>query len=249
MTGYIHSRESFGAVDGPGIRYVLFMQGCPMRCKYCHNPDTWNISGGSPVTPAEIIDEYSKNLPFYKNGGITVTGGEPLLQLEFVTELFTLARSQGIHTCLDTSGATFNPNSADSIKKHYALLNQCDLVMLDIKHIDSDKHKALTGMDNSNILAFARHISDMKIPLWIRHVVVPGISDNPQDLTKLGEFIGTLSSLKALDVLPYHTMGVNKYKELGIPYSLENVKPLSEEAAIVAKKHILDGLRLVRSKV
>lgn len=239
-TGYIHSTESFGTLDGPGIRFVIFMQGCPLRCKFCHNPDTWEIGRGRETTVAELLAEFEKNRDFYKSGGITVTGGEPLLQLDFVTELFSEAKSRGIHTCLDTSGITYNEKTAESYVK---LLGFTDLVMLDIKHIRDDAHRELTGSSNSNVLSFAKLVSEQNIPLWIRTVIVKGVTDDENDLLKLGEFIGTLKSLKALDVLPYHTMGVAKYKELGIPYPLEGIPPLSKEDAIRAKNIILNGIR------
>ena len=243
MTGYIHSKESFGTVDGPGIRYVLFMQGCPMRCLYCHNPDTWEVNAGTIITTDEILNEYRKNSSFYTNGGITVTGGEPLLQIDFVTELFQKAKAEGIHTCIDTSGITFNPQN---IEKFDELVKYTDLVMLDIKHIDSKKHNALTGHGNENILAFAKYLEKKKTPLWIRHIIVEGITDSPEDLVRLGEFIGTLGNLKALDVLPYHTMGVGKYEEMGIPYPLKDLKALPLSEAVKAKEYILSGIKKVR---
>ncbi len=246
MNGYIHSKESFGTVDGPGIRYVIFMQGCPMRCLYCHNPDTWEINTGTVVTVDEIINEFNHNRSFYKNGGITVTGGEPLLQIDFLTELFKEAKKQKIHTCIDTSGAVFNPKDDIGLDKFRKLMKYTDLIMLDIKHIDPEKHKALTGMSNKNILAFAEFTSEENIQLWIRHIIVKGHTDAPEDLIALGEFIGTLKNLKALDVLPYHTMGVGKYKELNIPYALEDLEALPLEAAIQAKKYIIEGIKLSR---
>lgn len=244
-TGYIHSTESFGTVDGPGIRFVIFMQGCPMRCQYCHNPDTWEIGLGTEITADKLITQYKKNRSFYKSGGITVTGGEPLLQIDFVTELFIKAKSENIHTCIDTSGITFNHNQA-YIEKLKLLLKYTDLVMLDIKHIDNVKHRKLTGHTNENILQFALFLEKNKIPVWIRHIVVEGITDNREDLIRLGEFIGKLSNLKALDVLPYHTMGVHKYKELGIPYPLDGLPSLSLQDAETAKEHILQGIKNVR---
>ena len=243
IMGRVHSIESFGTVDGPGIRLVVFLQGCPMRCLYCHNPDTWERSGGSEITVSEIISEYEKNRAFYKNGGITVTGGEPLWQIEFVTELFKQARALGIHTCIDTSGVTFSEKNTE---KFDALMEYTSLVMLDIKHIDSDKHKALTGVTNENILAFARYLEKKKIPLWIRHVVIEGYTDNEGDLTRLGEFIGSLKNLAALDVLPYHTLGVKKYEELGLEYPLRGLAPLSKKRAIDAKNIILTAIKAVR---
>ena len=243
IMGRVHSIESFGTVDGPGIRLVVFLQGCPMRCLYCHNPDTWERSGGSEITVSEIISEYEKNRAFYKNGGITVTGGEPLWQIEFVTELFKQARALGIHTCIDTSGITFSDGNTE---KFDALMEYTSLVMLDIKHIDSDKHKALTGVTNENILAFARYLEKKKIPLWIRHVVIEGYTDDEGDLTRLGEFIGSLKNLAALDVLPYHTLGVKKYEELGLEYPLRGLSPLSKKRAIDAKNIILTAIKAVR---
>ena len=248
MKGFIHSQESFGTVDGPGLRYVVFMQGCPMRCKYCHNPDTWKMNTGSELTPQEIIKQYKKNESFYSNGGITVTGGEPLLQVDFLIELFTFAKKENIHTCIDTSGITYNPNNLETIHKLDQLMNLTDLVMLDIKHINSLKHKELTQHDNQNILLFTKYLEEKNIPLWIRHVVVPTISDDLEDLKELGRFIGTLKNLKALDVLPYHTMGVNKYEQLGMKYPLEGMESLSKEKAIEARKFILEGIKEVRRK-
>ncbi len=245
MTGYIHSKESFGTVDGPGIRYVLFMQGCPLRCIYCHNPDTWKTGTGTPVTADEIIKEFNKNRPFYKNGGITVTGGEPLLQVDFLTELFKKAKAEGIHTCIDTSGATYSPENHQLRQKLDILTEYTDLVMLDIKHIDSDKHKSMTGVGNRNILTFARYLEERNVPLWVRHIIIEGYTDSPEDLTALGEFIGTLKNLKALDVLPYHTMGAGKYKELGIPYPLDGMEALPVSKAVQAKKYILQGIKKV----
>lgn len=242
MTGFIHSKESFGTVDGPGIRYVVFMQGCPMRCLYCHNPDTWKIGEGTEITVEEIIDEFNKNRAFYEKGGITVTGGEPLLQLEFLIELFKKCKEEKIHTCIDTSGVNFK-NEKDFLERLDILLKYTDLVMLDIKHIESERHKALTGHKNENILSFAKYLEGKNIPLWVRHVVVKGYTDKKDDLIKLGEFIGKLRNLQGLDVLPYHTMGVNKYKELGIPYKLDGVPSLSQNEAKKAKEYILYGIR------
>lgn len=240
MNGFIHSTESFGTVDGPGIRFVIFMQGCPMRCLYCHNPDTWKIGSGKEVTVAQLIAEYEKYKEFMHNGGITVSGGEPLVQTEFVTELFAAAKAKNINTCLDTSGVTFNPNDTRSIDE---LIKYTDLVMLDIKHIDNEAHKKLTGHENINILAFARYLMQNKVPLWVRHVIVPGITDSSEELMELGQFLAELDNLKAVDVLPYHDMGKIKYKSLGIDYPLENVKPLSKDDAEKAKNIILNGIR------
>ncbi|MGN0334053.1 MAG: pyruvate formate-lyase-activating protein [Lachnospiraceae bacterium] len=245
--GYIHSRESFGTVDGPGIRYVVFLQGCPMRCLYCHNPDTWEMHQGTEMTVDEILTDYNRNRPFYEKGGLTVTGGEPLLQIDFLLELFQRAKELKIHTCIDTSGVTYHPGKSRYNQKLDDLMNHTDLVMLDIKHIDRKKHRILTGRDLRDILAFAEYLEEKNIPLWIRHVVVPGISDDPGDLRALGRTIGKLNNLKALDVLPYHTMGVQKYKELNLEYPLEGVPPLLKEQAIEARAYILEGIREIRS--
>ncbi len=246
MRGYIHSRETFGTVDGPGIRYVLFLQGCPMRCKYCHNPDTWKTNTGDEVSAEDIISEYKKNRQFYNGGGITVTGGEPMLQLEFVTELFRLAKAENIHTCIDTSGVTFIPDNMEYLNKVDELLSFTDLIMLDIKHINPDIHKELTGHSNQNILRFAEYVSEKGIPLWIRHVVVPGITDDDSSLILLGKFIGKLKTLRALDVLPYHTLGISKYKNLGIAYPLEGVREANADDVKRAKERILEGVHSVR---
>ena len=239
MKGYVHSVESFGTVDGPGIRMVVFLSGCPMRCKYCHNPDTWNMANGKETTADELLSQYDRNRAFYKNGGITVSGGEPLMQLDFLTELFKGAKEQGIHTCLDTSGAVFDKNDA----RYDGLLKYTDLVMLDIKHIDSLAHKELCGMDNAAIIEFASFLEKKNIPVWIRHVVVPGITDAKDDLRRLGKYISGLRNLKALDVLPYHTMGVQKYKELGIEYPLGDLPPMSVADAAAARAEILEGMK------
>ncbi|MBR5512353.1 MAG: pyruvate formate lyase-activating protein [Ruminococcus sp.] len=240
MKGYIHSTDTFGTVDGPGIRYVVFFQGCPLRCVYCHNPDTWEFRKGKEVTVDELLHEYDSCKEFLKSGGITATGGEPLAQPDFLLELFKSAKVRNIHTCLDTSGAVFNPDETDIIDE---ILRFTDLVMLDIKHMDSDKHKQLTGIGNENILRFAEHLRDLKIPVWIRRVVVPGIADDTEELFRLGEFLSTLSNLKALDVLPYHDMARKKYEELGMKYPLPHTSPLSKEDAVKARDIIMSGLK------
>ena len=246
MKGRIHSSESFGTVDGPGIRYVLFMQGCPMRCLYCHNPDTWEIGKGIEMSADEVLANYKKNSVFYKNGGLTVTGGEPLLQIDFLLELFTKAKAQGIHTCIDTSGITYSPNNTSYNEKLINLLSKTDLVMFDIKHIDKEKHIELTGKDNENILEFAKMLDSINKPVWIRHVVVEGYTLDEGYLYALGQFIGKLRNIKALDVLPYHSMGVSKYRELGIEYKLEGMKALDKSVAVEARKIIVNGIKSVR---
>ena len=243
MDGYIHSIESFGTVDGPGVRMVVFLQGCPMRCLYCHNPDTWAVSQGIRMSAPDIIRQYERNQAFYTKGGLTVTGGEPLLQVDFLLELFSLAKERGIHTCIDTSGITFQ-NSDDIYRgKLDQLLQLTDLVLLDIKHMDSACHQRLTGHGNAGILAFARYLAQQQIPVWIRHVLVPGYTDQESDLRNLGQFIASLSNVKALDVLPYHTMGVEKYKALGIHYPLSGVNAASTAEAARAKQIILESFK------
>ena len=246
MEAYVHSTESFGTVDGPGVRFVIFLQGCPMRCKYCHNPDTWSMHTGERRSAESLIEEYEHNRAFYKNGGITVSGGEPLMQIDFLLELFGLAKEKDIHTCIDTSGIAYHPGDTEYNRKLDALLTMTDLVMLDIKHMDPSAHRELTGQDNEGILAFAHYLDEKEIPIWIRHVVVPGITDDADALRRLGQFIGTLSHVKALDVLPYHTMGVTKYKGMGIPYPLDGVEPATKEQAIMAKQIILESYRQAR---
>lgn len=248
MQGRIHSLESFGTVDGPGVRFVVFVQGCPMRCAYCHNPDTWEMNGGTLMEPSYIIEQYERNISFYKGGGITVTGGEPLMQVDFLLDLFTLAKKKNIHTCIDSSGIAYKPNgNPEWLAKLDKLMTLTDLVMLDIKHIDPEKHKELTSQPNDGILAFAKYLSDKQVDMWIRHVVVPGITDDDKYLYQLGYFIGELKNLKALDVLPYHTMGESKYEKLGMEYKLKGVPAMDKEKLLGKKEVILDGIRARRA--
>lgn len=233
MTGYIHSFETFGTVDGPGIRFVVFMQGCPMRCKYCHNPDTWG-AGGKAYTPEYVASRVLRYKSYFTGGGgITVSGGEPLMQADFVRELFTLLKEKGVHTALDTSGILFDP---DDPKKYDSLLAVTDLVLLDIKHIDDGEHKKLTLHSNKRVLAFAKYLSDTGKPMWIRHVLVPDITDDDGYLKRLAEFISSLKTVQRIEVLPYHTMGVVKYENLGLAYPLEGVQPPTIERVQNAKR-------------
>ncbi len=243
MQGRIHSIESCGTVDGPGIRLVVFTQGCPLRCKYCHNPDTWDYQGGTLMDVSEILEEYEGCKEFLKNGGITVTGGEPLLQLDFLIDLFTQCKARGIHTCIDTSAAVYQPDNMEQKDKLETLFAVTDLVLLDIKHIDATKHKELTGLTNGGILKFAALLNERQVPVWIRHVVVPGITLDTQYLEELGYFLGQFRNVKALDVLPYHTMGQVKYERLGMPYPLDGVPAASKEEAIEARNTILIGMK------
>lgn len=243
MIGKIHSLESFGTVDGPGTRFVVFVKGCPMRCQYCHNPDTWSMAGAKEMTAEEILAKYDSTKEFYRNGGLTVTGGEPLVQIDFVTELFEKAKKKGIHTCLDTSGILFRPENETLLAKFDRLMAVTDLVMLDIKHIDAEEHQKLTKQPNAPILAFAHYLDEKQIPVWIRHVVVPGITDREEYLVQLGEFMAELNNVKALDVLPYHTMGIVKYEQLGIDYPLRGIEPMSKAGAIEARNIILRAMK------
>ena len=236
--GNIHLIESCGTVDGPGIPFVVFFQGCPMRCLYCHNPDTWSLVENKKMTVQDVFNQYEGVKEFCK-GGITATGGEPLLQVDFLTELFEKFSESNIHTALDTSGITFNAVDAEKFDK---LLKYTNLVMLDIKHINEEEHKKLTGHSNKNILEFAKYVASKDIPMWIRHVVVPGLNDKKEYLIKLGKFIRTLKSVIALDVLPYHNMAIPKYESLGIEYPLKNVPIMSQEDAIAARGHIIFGI-------
>lgn len=240
IKGNIHSIETCGTVDGPGIRFVIFMQGCPLRCQYCHNPDTWQTDTNKLMTVDEIMQKYDGVKEFVQSGGITVTGGEPLLQMDFVTELFKVAKSRGIHTALDTSGITFNPENTENINN---LLKYTNLVLLDIKHINDAEHKKLTGASNKNILAFAQFLSEKQIPVWIRHVVVKDITLNEKYLIEFGRFLKTMKNIKALDILPYHNMAIPKYEALGINYPLKNTPPTTKEEAIWARDIILQNMR------
>ena len=239
VVGNIHSIETCGTVDGPGVRFVVFMQGCPMRCLYCHNPDSWSFEKNKSITVEEILKQYNSVKEFCK-GGITVTGGEPLCQIGFVTELFKKAAEHDIHTALDTSGIMFTPDYTASFDE---LIKYTSLVMLDIKHINDEEHKKLTKHSNKNILEFAKYLSDNNIPMWIRHVVVDGINNKEEYLRSLGEFISSLKTVKALDVLPYHNMAIPKYENLGIEYPLKDVAPLTKEEAIWARNIILEAYK------
>lgn len=235
--GYIHSIQTFGTVDGPGVRFVVFFQGCPMRCLYCHNPDTWDITQGKETSADEILAMFERNRAFYKKGGLTATGGEPMMQMDFLIELFTKAKEKGIHTCLDTSGIFFSKDTQPSVKID-TLMSVTDLVLLDIKHMEADAHKKLTGHSNEGILAFARYLDKIGKPVWIRYVAVPQLTVVEEDLTKLGAFLKTLSNVEKLEVLPYHTLGENKYENLGISYPLKGVPQLSKEETKQVKEII-----------
>ena len=240
MKGIIHSTETFGTVDGPGIRYIVFMQGCPLKCKYCHNRDTWNIKLGKECTVEELINDMKRYKNYYKfsGGGLTISGGEPTLQAEFVTELLKTVKSEGFHTCLDTSGFV-------DIEKIIPMLEYTDLVLLDIKHIDEKKCIELTGQSNKKALLLAQYLSDKNIPTWIRQVLVPGITDDEDDLNKLGMFLSQLKNVELVEVLPYHTMGIHKWENMGVEYELKGIPDATwketNRAVKILKKY---GLRV-----
>ncbi len=242
LKGYVHSLESFGSVDGPGVRYIIFLTGCAMRCQFCHNPDTWDMKKGTLYTTDELLEKAMKYRSYWKNdGGITVSGGEPLLQIDFLTELFRKAKANGIHTTLDTSGNPFT-REEPFFSKFNELMKYTDLVMLDIKHIDYEQHKILTGCTNKNILDLARYLSDIKKPVWIRHVLVPERSDYDEYLIKLDEFIQSLDNVQKVEVLPYHTLGAYKWDELGYEYKLKGIDPPSVERVENANKLLHTGV-------
>ncbi len=235
MLGAIHSIETFGLVDGPGVRYVIFMQGCAMRCKFCHNADTWKIKAPDQEASAVLKKALRYRSYWKENGGITVSGGEPLLQIDFLIELFSLAKKEGVHTTLDTCGQPFT-RKEPFFSKFQELMKVTDLVLLDIKHIDSDEHKKLTKHPNENILDLATYLSSIHKPVWIRHVLVPTINTDETYLNRLDVFISTLENVERVEVLPYHTLGAYKWKELGLDYPLEGIDPPSQEQVDLANK-------------
>ena len=229
IKGRIHSVESFGSADGPGVRYIVFLKGCNMRCQYCHNPDTWAKDGGELMTPEEVLKKALRYKTYWKEkGGITVSGGEALLQIDFVTELFRLAKEKGVNTCLDTSGNPFSLEEPFK-SKFDELMKYTDLFMLDIKHMDDAAHRKLTGQTNQNILEMAAYLSDHDKAMWIRHVLVPGLTDDEDGLRRTADFIRSLNTVQRVEVLPYHTLGLFKWQKLGIPYPLPDAVPPTAE--------------------
>lgn len=238
--GRVHSIETIGTVDGPGIRFIVFMQGCLLRCQFCHNPDTWKIGKGTERTAQDVFDEAIKYKEFWdaSGGGITVSGGEPLLQVDFLIELFTLCKQAGVNTTIDSCGGCFS-RDPEFIEKLDRLMEVTDLILLDIKQINPEKHLKLTTRPNAPILDFANYLKEKNQPIWIRHVLVPTKTDDVDDLTNLRHFIDTLPNVQRVEVLPYHTMGVYKWKEMGIRYPLEGIEP-PEEASVKLAKDILE---------
>jgi|SRR5574344_547447 pyruvate formate lyase activating enzyme len=244
MKGFVHSVESFGSVDGPGIRYLIFLQGCPMRCQFCHNPDSWTMHTGQEMTADELLDKAERFRTYWGDkGGITVSGGEALMQMDFLLELFEKARQRGINTCLDTSAQPFT-RTGSFFEKFERLMQVTDTVLLDIKHIDDAEHRKLTRWSNQNILDCARYLSEIQKPVWIRHVLIPTITDKDEYLYQLRDFISTLQNIARIDVLPYHTLGVFKYQKLGISYPLEGINPPSQERIDHANQILQAALHL-----
>jgi len=238
MKGRIHSFDTFGTVDGPGIRFVLFMQGCMLKCHYCHNPDSWEMNAGKQMDVEEILGEIEPFLEYYRRsgGGITVTGGEPTLQAPFLARLFAECKQRwGLHTVLDSNGFC-EPSHAEE------LLKVTDLVLLDLKQINPDKHLALTAQPNDRIKRFASYLSDIGKPVWIRHVLVPGWTDEYNDLFELGKFIGTLGNVQKLELLPYHRMGVYKWQQMGKEYPLGQCPEPTEREVARARMIIDQGI-------
>lgn len=229
ILGKIHSIESFGSVDGPGIRYIYFLHGCPFRCQYCHNPDTWGSNKYESLSPQQALQQAKKYKSYWgKNGGITVSGGEPLMQIDFLIALFQLAKQENIHTCIDTSGACFT-DQEPFFSKFQELMKYTDLLLVDLKEMNPKRHKTLTGRDNEMVLKMANYLSEIKKPVWIRHVLVPQRSDYDEDLKALGEFISTLDNVERVEVLPYHTLGTFKWEQLEMDYALKGIHPPTKE--------------------
>ncbi|WP_308602523.1 pyruvate formate-lyase-activating protein [uncultured Fibrobacter sp.] len=240
--GFVHKLESFGLVDGPGVRFVVFLQGCRMRCRYCHNPETWKLSAGTPMSPEELFSKAIRYKSYWKNnGGVTVSGGEPLLQLDFLTEFFEICRTHSVHTALDTSGNPFE-KTPEYLQKFDRLLDATSLVLLDLKMLDARAHQELTGKPNENILQMAEYLSEKGVPMWIRRVLVPGMTDGEEELRNTYEFIRTLRTVRRVEVLPYHALAIPKYQQLGIPYSLMDAKSPTPEQIRRAEEilHIKD---------
>ena len=229
MKGYIHQLESFGSVDGPGVRFIIFFAGCPLRCKYCHNPDTWDMMKGKQYTADELLDEAITCREYWgTKGGITVSGGEPLAQIDFLLELFTNAKERGINTCIDTAGGPFTREGV-WFEKFKRLMNVTDVLLMDIKPINEEEHIKLTGHTGKNIIEMFRYLDEINKPVWIRHVLVPGITDNDEYLIQTRDFIRTLGNVQRVEVLPYHGLGAMKYKDLGIDYVLKDTNSPTAE--------------------
>jgi len=223
--GFLHSFTTGSTVDGPGVRVVAWTSGCQFRCLYCHNPDTWNMTNGIPVTLGKATEELRKYRTGLKvmAGGFTLSGGEPLMQDRFAVKLLTAAQAMGVHTALDTNGSL-------GTRLTDAELESIDLVLLDIKSWDAERHRQVTGMEVGPVLDFARRLAARKRPVWLRFVLVPGLTDDAENITKIARFSGGLGNVDRVDVLPFHQMGRFKWKELKLRYALENIQPPTSEA-------------------
>ncbi len=223
MKGYVHSIESMGTVDGPGIRTVIFFQGCALRCKYCHNPDTWSLGEGKLTDAAELVAKIKRFAPYHKasGGGVTFSGGEPLLQPEFLAECLRLCKNEGIHTCIDTAGA--------GLGEYDDILSCTDLVLYDVKHCDKDDYKALTGGDIKRTEKFVDACGKAGVPMIVRHVVVPGLTDSREHMERMKIYTDKLPNVIKVELLPYHVLGAHKYAAMGIAYPLDGVKPMDAE--------------------
>lgn len=230
--GRINSIETMGLVDGPGIRVVVFFQGCNLRCAYCHNPDTWNLNGGKEIEAEELLNKILRYKPYFQKsgGGVTFSGGEVLLQPEFLTEILKLCKEKGIHTAIDTAGYGYG--------QYEEILKYTDLILLDIKHVTDQGYKELTGHGENGLKIFLAAAKKAKVRLWIRHVVVPGITDSVEHIIKLGEIIKKIDNVDKVELLPYHTLGINKYKKLSIKYKLNEVEAMDREKCKELEKYL-----------
>lgn len=235
-SGRIHSFQSMGAVDGPGLRYVVFMQGCPLRCSYCHNPDTWEFGAGEEYQPEEVAEKISRYKPYLKNGGVTVTGGEPLMQPEFVAELFRILQEEGIHTALDTSGI-------GGIHEAARVLEYTDLVLADVKFLTDEDYRRYCGADFGKVTQFLDLTRKMKVPLWIRRVIVPGINDREEDIVELTEFLKDYPNVEKIELLPFRKLCLEKYEAMNIPFPLADVPEMTESGTEKLKKIIPEKYR------
>lgn len=233
IKGNVHHIESMGTFDGPGVRYILFLQGCPFKCKFCHNRNSWSTKTNKLMTVDEVINDFKKYETFYKEGGITVSGGEPLMQTPFLIELFKRFKEMGVHTCIDTSAACYNIKQSAAFKE---LMQYTDLVLLDIKQINEEKHKELVGATNKHVLEFAKFLDDLKVPTFTRHVLIPTVNNNLEDLLALRVFLNTLNNVVDINVLPYHTSGKSKWEEMGLVYPLDGIKEPTLYEVMFAEK-------------
>ena len=244
MKGRIHSIESMGLVDGPGIRAVVFMQGCRLRCKYCHNPDTWDLNGAKEMEAADLIRKISRFKPYFKdNGGVTFSGGEPLMQPEFLAECLRLSKEAGIHTCIDTAGQMRLEGTEETRQQQIEeILKYTDLILMDVKHLDEGAYRELTGTVPAPWLDWMKAVEESGIPVWIRQVVIPGLTDSEEYLNKLSEYVKTLNHVEKVQLLPYHDTGKQKYADLGIDYPLKGVPEADREKTAETEKKLFGYL-------